>query len=481
MPAFALTKVAVIDDDLLQRTIIADSLTEGGFQVETFASAEEALSALERASVDAIITDLHLPHMNGFELLRELRTRAGLVDVPCVAISAREWPEADIARARETHALIAIVRKPLDLKDFTRSMEALLRQSAPPQEAPRSEGVLGHRRAARVGVRLAVKLRNAEDVAVEYSENLSHNGIFIRTLSPAPLHARVNLELSVPYQPEPLSLQGTVVRVVPPGDPSGSGIALALEDVPSQVKRELHAFLAGFREGLNHQNESDVPRRVVMLGARPELAEGLRAFLSRDVFQVTWANTVSELSTVTRPEVLVVDANFAPKLPLQSMQSLKRANPQMQVFLFDDATTVQMVPKNIERVRSIGDLEALLSERLHVPRRRAERIAVFLPAHARRVDGELVGTLEDVSLGGLGMLLRSPCAVGEGMDVEFELPDGQGPIHARVSVQRATVAGRKRFRVGASFMAPTPELLTRLRAFITREPGEVARPRRAQR
>ncbi|HEX5832092.1 MAG TPA: sigma-54 dependent transcriptional regulator, partial [Gemmatimonadaceae bacterium] len=64
----------VVDDDPLQRRLLQATLERPGrVRVEAAGSAEEALARLERGRVDAILTDLAMPGMDGVELVRHAR------------------------------------------------------------------------------------------------------------------------------------------------------------------------------------------------------------------------------------------------------------------------------------------------------------------------------------------------------------------------------------------------------------------------
>src|SRR5262249_39755190 len=56
-------------------------------------SAEEALRMLHNGPVTAIITDLHLPRMDGFELVSRIRSEPGFATLPIVVISGDSDPE----------------------------------------------------------------------------------------------------------------------------------------------------------------------------------------------------------------------------------------------------------------------------------------------------------------------------------------------------------------------------------------------------
>src|SRR5205085_4964068 len=67
--------VLVVDDDAVQRADLADIVASLGFPVRTAADGREALARLAAGPADAILTDLMMPRMDGFELLKELAAR----------------------------------------------------------------------------------------------------------------------------------------------------------------------------------------------------------------------------------------------------------------------------------------------------------------------------------------------------------------------------------------------------------------------
>jgi CheY-like chemotaxis protein len=70
-----------------------------------------------------VLLDLRLPRIDGLEVLREIRTSAGLEKLPVVILTTSE-AEIDAARAYEYHANSFLV-KPLDFDKFVRLMEDL--------------------------------------------------------------------------------------------------------------------------------------------------------------------------------------------------------------------------------------------------------------------------------------------------------------------------------------------------------------------
>jgi DNA-binding NtrC family response regulator len=68
------TRVLVVDDDAPQRSLVADMVKSLGFEVTVAADGQEALDAHAEQPADIILTDLIMPRMDGFELLRNLES-----------------------------------------------------------------------------------------------------------------------------------------------------------------------------------------------------------------------------------------------------------------------------------------------------------------------------------------------------------------------------------------------------------------------
>ena len=77
--------ILVVDDDREIRTLLRDHLEKNGLSATAVGDAREARRALERGHVDLIVLDLMLPHENGLDLCRSLRTTS---DIPIIMLTA---------------------------------------------------------------------------------------------------------------------------------------------------------------------------------------------------------------------------------------------------------------------------------------------------------------------------------------------------------------------------------------------------------
>src|SRR6476619_3932080 len=67
--------VVVVDDDQRQRLVLSEMISSLGYSVCTAVDGQEALSKLEADHFAVIVTDLVMPRMHGFQLLRTLIER----------------------------------------------------------------------------------------------------------------------------------------------------------------------------------------------------------------------------------------------------------------------------------------------------------------------------------------------------------------------------------------------------------------------
>ncbi len=105
--------VLIVDDSRTMRQVIKKALSLSGFKVGECLEAgngREALEVLSRAWVDLILSDIHMPVMDGFGLLQALREDDNWQDLPVVMITT----EANEQRLQKAMALGArgYIRKP---------------------------------------------------------------------------------------------------------------------------------------------------------------------------------------------------------------------------------------------------------------------------------------------------------------------------------------------------------------------------------
>jgi len=82
------TRALVVDDSLTLRTLEKAMLQAAGYEVLLAADGMEAWKLLQDTDVDVVVSDVEMPHMNGFELTKRIRDDARLAALPVVLVTS---------------------------------------------------------------------------------------------------------------------------------------------------------------------------------------------------------------------------------------------------------------------------------------------------------------------------------------------------------------------------------------------------------
>jgi len=86
-------RLLTVDDEPDTLDVMAELLSLRGAKVTTASSAAEALAVLQGFEPDVLVSDIGMPERDGYDLIREIRTRRGAGDLPAVAVTAFAGPE----------------------------------------------------------------------------------------------------------------------------------------------------------------------------------------------------------------------------------------------------------------------------------------------------------------------------------------------------------------------------------------------------
>jgi len=112
-------RVLVVDDYPHVLTLIETDLRLLGFEVITTTSGKEALDLVESAEPDIMLLDISMPGMNGFEVLRRLRT---FTQLPVIAMSGSQSNHDDAIRLGAND----FISKPFHRDDLALKIKAVL-------------------------------------------------------------------------------------------------------------------------------------------------------------------------------------------------------------------------------------------------------------------------------------------------------------------------------------------------------------------
>jgi two-component system response regulator AtoC len=146
-------RILAVDDEPNMRRLLEISLRQAGYQAISAGNGKEALEAVKREQVDLVVSDLHMPGMNGLELLKRIRADGELMPFIMVtaqgeigtAIEAMKLGAADyILRPFDLEVLEVAIEKALDLQRL--ELENTYLKSSAQAEV---EGLVGNSEAMR--------------------------------------------------------------------------------------------------------------------------------------------------------------------------------------------------------------------------------------------------------------------------------------------------------------------------------------------
>ena len=132
--------VLVVDDEPAIRQALTAELEAAGYQVTSVGDGAAALALAESTRFDLVLTDLAMPRVDGFELIRGLRAlRGDAASTPIVVLSVR-GEEQDKVRALDLGA-DDFVTKPFAIAELRARVRAQLRRSGRGNEVLRFNGL----------------------------------------------------------------------------------------------------------------------------------------------------------------------------------------------------------------------------------------------------------------------------------------------------------------------------------------------------
>lgn len=116
-------RILVIEDNDDLRGVLVDYLEAAGHDVHGARSGMEGLDILASQAFDAVLLDIQMPEMDGFEVLRRLRSRPELSSLPVIAMTGLAFEE-DVRRCHEAGATLHVA-KPLRMAELMKLLRRL--------------------------------------------------------------------------------------------------------------------------------------------------------------------------------------------------------------------------------------------------------------------------------------------------------------------------------------------------------------------
>ena len=136
--AVAPARILIVEDNPLNRLLIHDVLELRGHEVIEASTVDEARRALAATRPDLLLLDVQIPGGGGEAIIREVRKREDLNDLPIIAVTSLAMPG-------DRERLLSIgfqgyLSKPIDTRTFGAAIESYLK----PEEEGRAKRHVGH-------------------------------------------------------------------------------------------------------------------------------------------------------------------------------------------------------------------------------------------------------------------------------------------------------------------------------------------------
>jgi two-component system OmpR family response regulator len=120
-------KILVVDDESDVLMIIRTALEHEGFQVSVASNGPDGIEAAKEVKPDLIVLDVMMPGMDGFEVLRRLKSDDDACLIPVLMLTG----VSDRARIQEALAsgIDYYIVKPFDIEDLIQKIRTVLKQS----------------------------------------------------------------------------------------------------------------------------------------------------------------------------------------------------------------------------------------------------------------------------------------------------------------------------------------------------------------
>lgn len=120
-------KILVVEDDPVNQMILVDFLAANGYATACASSGPEGITAFDRDVPDLVLVDVQLPRKNGFEVVREIKSKPNGKTTPIVLMSAVYTDRDQSSRTIQLGALAdGYLTKPFDLVYLLSTVRQLL-------------------------------------------------------------------------------------------------------------------------------------------------------------------------------------------------------------------------------------------------------------------------------------------------------------------------------------------------------------------
>ncbi|KAF2394612.1 response regulator [Pseudomonas frederiksbergensis] len=119
-------RLLIVDDNVATRYALRRRLERHGYEILEAGTGSEGLALIDSELIDALILDVNLPDMSGFDIVRKLRTEAATALLPVIHVSAASIQTGDIITGLDAGADAYLIH-PVDPDVLLATLRTLLR------------------------------------------------------------------------------------------------------------------------------------------------------------------------------------------------------------------------------------------------------------------------------------------------------------------------------------------------------------------
>ncbi len=129
-------KILIVDDDAMQLTLMREIFANYPVEIVVESDSGKVIDLLESSNYDLVLSDIQMPNIDGFELVRRIRENEIISDIPVIALSGKRDLTAEDFTSK---GFTASHQKPLQLKTLLGLMRAIFENTELPTESETTE------------------------------------------------------------------------------------------------------------------------------------------------------------------------------------------------------------------------------------------------------------------------------------------------------------------------------------------------------
>jgi two-component system chemotaxis response regulator CheY len=118
-------KIIIAEDSVSIREAIAFGLEEAGYEVEKTENGLDALGKFDGSKIDLLLTDFHMPEMNGVELIRNVRNLEEYRNLPILVLTTEN--QKDLVLQAKQAGCTGWLAKPFSMEKLVQTIRRLVR------------------------------------------------------------------------------------------------------------------------------------------------------------------------------------------------------------------------------------------------------------------------------------------------------------------------------------------------------------------